>query len=150
GITEQAQEVGLEMEFSNMVHTNTFQAHRLVKYANKKGKENVLIDLLFEKYFNENENVGRREVLFQSAVEVGLNMEEVDAFLCLNKYAKDVRNDQQLANELGITGVPFFIFNEEYAISGAQPTDVFLNVLKELWEEEKESLKSVVQNENTC
>lgn len=145
-INWQAKEIGLDMSFDNIVYTNTFQAHRLVKYASQKNKALPLIDLLFNSYFLQNENIGKRHVLQQLAEQVGLHKEEVDAFLCLNKHAKTVKLDERLAEELGISVAPFFVFNEEHAVSGAQPTKIFTDILNELWKEEQRERKTSVDS----
>jgi predicted DsbA family dithiol-disulfide isomerase len=149
-IAMRGKEIGLELQFEHAVHTNTFHAHRLVKYAAKKGKASFLIERLFETYFQQNENIGAREVLHSLAMEMDLEEAEADELLCLNKHAKTVRHDEQLAAELGITSVPFFIFNETHAISGAQPVDVFTDVLQELWLEEKSTSRKEYAGKNSC
>lgn len=149
-ICEQAEQVGLTFHFDNLEHTNTFHAHRLVKYAEKCQKELDLVNLLFYQYFTLNRNIGNRDVLLALAKELGFDEDEVDELLSLNCYAKAVDHDIDLAREIGVNGVPFFIFNEKYAISGAQPTDVFLNVLDQLWQEEKDAILTRAEKGKTC
>src|SRR5699024_8365237 len=132
-----AEEIGLNMVFDNIVHTNTFHAHRLVKYASEHNKALPLIDLLFNSYFSWNENIGESHVLQRLAEQAGLLKGEVDTLLCLNTYAKRVKLDEQLAEEIGISTAPFFIFNEEYALSGLQPVHIFTDILNELGQEEQ-------------
>lgn len=132
-----AEEIGLDMVFDNIVHTNTFHAHRLVKYASEHNKALPLIDLLFNSYFSWNENIGESHVLQRLAEQAGLLKGEVDTLLCLNNYAKRVKLDEQLAEEIGISTAPFFIFNEEYALSGLQPVHIFTDILNELGQEEQ-------------
>jgi len=145
-----AAEIGLDMTFDNIVHTNTFHAHRLVKYASEHNKALPLIDLLFNSYFSRNENIGERHVLQRLAEQVGLLRGEVDTLLCLNNYAKTVKLDEQLAEEIGIPAAPFFIFNEEYALSGLQPIHIYTDILNELWlEEQRQDKKSKPPSERT-
>lgn len=137
-IKNQAKEIGLTINFENLEDANTFNAHRLVKYAEKQGKEANVIDLLFNRYFTDGENIGDKNVLLSIAGEAGLDEEEVDSLLCLNKYGRAVQNDELIAKEIGVEDVPFFIFNEQLAVSGIQPVEIFKNVLEEIWEECKE------------
>src|SRR5699024_1593909 len=127
-----AAEIGSNMVFDNVVHANTLHAHRLRKYTSEHNKELPLIDLLFTSYFSWNENIGESHVLQRLAEEAGLLKGEVDTLLCLNNYAKRVKLDEQLAEEIGISTAPFFIFNEEYALSGLQPVHIFTDILNEL------------------
>lgn len=150
---EQAARVGLTFQLDKALNTNTFHAHRLVKYAHKSGKETALIELLFQKHFTYNENIGEKGVLKALAQEINLNEEEVDELLALNKYAKAVNSDEDLAREIGIENVPFFVINEKYAISGAQPSEVFLDVLEQVWVEERDKLLHVTNigvNKSYC
>jgi predicted DsbA family dithiol-disulfide isomerase len=149
-ITVQGKEIGLELQFDHAVHTNTFHAHRLVKYAARLGRAHFLIERLFETYFVQNENIGARDVLLSLAMEMNMEEAEAEELLCLNKHAKTVRQDEQLAADLGITSVPFFIFNETQAISGAQPVDVFADVLQDLWLEEKATTQKEYAGQNSC
>src|SRR5690606_18709528 len=128
--------IGLTIRFDDIKYINTWNAHRLTKYAESFGKDKEIVNLIFEKYFNDNDNIGSNEVLINIAKETGLNEEEVDALLCLNQYGKSVKLDEETAKEIGIEGVPFFIFNEQYAITGAQSVEVFLEVIEELKKEQ--------------
>lgn|SRR5699024_2586539 len=141
-VERQAEEVGILMNVDDLEHVNTLNAHRLVKYAEKQGRDDELINLLFESYFTKNDNIADREVLIAIAKEANLDEQEVDALLCLNKYQKAVRMDEQLAKDLDINGVPFFVFNEQYALSGMQPVHVLLTVLEEIWQEEEPHVKN--------
>jgi len=148
-ITMQAKEVGLDFRFDKMKHVNTLNAHRLVKLAKKYGKDKELVDLIFKSYFSEGKQIDNKQELNVLAVEIGLEEEEVDETLAMNCFLKAVKSDLETAKEIGIQGVPFFVFNERYAISGAQPVDVFLNVLEEVWKE-NELEKTKIENKNTC
>lgn len=134
-ITAEGHDVGLTFNFEKMNHTGTFHAHRLMKLAKKHGKADELAHRLFKSYFSEGKRIGDKDVLYTLALEVGISAEEADETLSLNCYSKSVHSDQALARDLGIQSVPFFIFNDKYAVPGAQPVDVFLNVLQETWEE---------------
>lgn len=142
GVKQQAASAGLVFNFEEMKPTNTFDAHRLAKFAKEKGKEAEITEQLLRAYFTESKQIGSHETLAEIAVEIGLDRTEAAAVLADEKtYAVDVRNDEAIAQQYKITGVPFFILNEKYAISGAQPEDVFANALQQVWEEEKNSKK---------
>ena len=135
-VGKQAAEVGLTYNFDDMKSTNTFDAHRVAQYATKHGKGKELTERLLYAYFTESKLISGHETLIELAKEVGLNPEEVGNLLQLNKYANKVRDDEDQARQIGVQGVPFFVFNEKYAVSGAQPTEVFKEVLEKVWEEE--------------
>lgn len=133
----QAAQIGLTFHFDEMKPTNTFDAHRLAKYAKNQGKEREMIERLLHAYFTESKNIGDTATLADLAEEVGLDRQE--ALHVLNSkeiYVSDVRADQRMAQQLGVTGVPFFVINQKYAISGAQPIETFFSALEKVWEEE--------------
>jgi len=135
-VGRQAAEVGLTYHFDTMKPTNTLDAHRLFYYAKSKGKEKELTERLLKAYFTDSLHIGDHEILASLAAEVGLDREEAMKLLESDQYKNEVIADQDLANRLGITGVPFFVFNEKYGVSGAQPTEVFTEVLQKVWDEE--------------
>jgi predicted DsbA family dithiol-disulfide isomerase len=137
GVGQQANSVGLSFNFDQMKPTNTFDAHRLAKYAKGKGKESEITEKLLFGYFTESKNLGDQGTLVDIAEAVGLDHEEVAEVLKdKSAYANDVRIDEGLAQQYGIGGVPYFILNNKYAISGAQPTETFLGALQQVWQEE--------------
>ncbi|MGM7636082.1 DsbA family oxidoreductase [Bacillus sp. Hm123] len=138
-VKRQAAETGLPFNFDNMRSVNTFRAHRLAKYAKEQGKEKEMVERLLKAYFTDSMNVNDQAVLVGLAKEVGLPEESVQELLVSDRFAEEVRADENLARKLGVQGVPFFVINEKYAISGAQPTEAFLNALEKVWEEENES-----------
>lgn len=148
-VAEQAKTVGLQFNFEVMKHTNTFDAHRLAKFAEEKGKALELNEALLHASFITTERIGNDEVLVQIAEKVGLDREEVKEVLQSTKYSEEVRQDQFEARQLQIQGVPFFVFNRKYAVSGAQPESVFLNTLEKVWEEEnKQPTLQTITDEN--
>lgn len=138
-LTEQAKGVGLDFRFDTMVHTNTFDAHRLSHYAAKHGKAAEITERLLRAYFTDSLNVGDRSVLAKLAGEVGLDEAEVASVLASDAYSAEVNADIAEGARLNITGVPFFVFNNKYAVSGAQPGPVFTEVLETVWKEEQET-----------
>ena len=137
-VIRQAADVGLIYNFDNLQPTNTFDAHRLTQYATKQNKGNEMTERLLKAHFTESAHIGDHHTLIKLAVEIGLDQEEVGAILQTCKNTKNVRHDEEQAKEMGVQGVPFFVFNEKYAVSGAQPIEVFSEVLEKVWEEENE------------
>ncbi|MFC4410494.1 DsbA family protein [Chungangia koreensis] len=135
-IGDRAKEVGLHYNFDKMKPANTFDAHRLAKFAEKKGKEAELSELLLHSYFIEGKEIGRHEVLLELAQTVGLERAEAEKVLESDQYSEDVRADINEAMQIGVKGVPFFVLNNKYAISGAQPAEVFQDALRQVAEEE--------------
>ncbi|SHF99443.1 DsbA family oxidoreductase [Flavisolibacter ginsengisoli] len=135
-----AREVGLEYNFDKAVINNTMDAHRLLHLAKTKGLQNEMKERLFKAYYTEGKNTGDLETLVALGAEVGLDAEEVRNVLQTDAYRQQVNLDQYEAQQVGARGVPFFVFNNKYAVSGAQPTNVFTQVLERVWEEEKPAL----------
>lgn len=135
-LTQQAKSVGLTVNFDGMKPTNTFNAHRLAKWAKAHGKEIEVNEKLLSAYFTEAKDVGDFHTLAHIAEEVGLDREEaIKVLRDKDLYSDNVREDQSKAKEFGITGVPYFVFNGKYALSGAQPTVTFLRALDKVWKE---------------
>ncbi|MEK4126940.1 DsbA family oxidoreductase [Anoxybacillus sp. FSL W8-0382] len=149
-IGKQAEALGLTFRFETMKPTNTFDAHRLAQYAKEKGKE--VVERLFYAYFTESKRISDRDVLLELAEAAGLDRKETEAVLADGRYAEQVRNEEAIAAQLGIRGVPFFVLNQKYAISGAQPVDVFRQALEKVWAEEQQSssLQSLAEEGKTC
>lgn len=136
GVAKRAKEVGLNYDFDSMKQGNTFKAHRLAKYAETVGKAKEMTERLLKANFEEGAQLGNTEVLIGLAKEVGLEEQAVRDFLADDQFATDVLADIQKAREIGVQGVPFFVVNDKYAISGAQPTTVFEQAVKQVAEEE--------------
>lgn len=136
GVTERAKEVGLNYDFSNLMEENTLKAHRLVKRAEKQGDVTALVELLLHSHFIEGKRIGQDDVLLEIAEKVGLEREEVAKVLADDVYKNEVEADIQEGLQLGVRGVPFFVLNRKYGISGAQPQEVFEDTLRKVAEEE--------------
>jgi predicted DsbA family dithiol-disulfide isomerase len=131
----QAQEVGLTFNFDTLVLTNTFDAHRLAHFAAEQGKTNAMADRLFRAYFTNSEHLGDHSALTDMAAEIGLDRNEAARILASGEYAAEVRADEEEAAKLGIRGVPFFVIDRKYAVSGAQASETFLGALQKAWDE---------------
>lgn len=128
-VTERAADAGLEYHLDHAVATNTLDAHRLLHLAADRGVQRALAVRLFAAYFTEGKHVGDHEVLADLAAEVGIDRVEALEALATGAYADAVEADVQQARELGIGGVPFFVLDGRYAVSGAQPVEVFERAL---------------------
>ncbi|WP_064093299.1 DsbA family oxidoreductase [Rossellomorea aquimaris] len=138
-VADQAATVGLTFNFDTNVPTNTFDAHRLTKYAKTVGKDAELTEKLLHAHFTDSKHIGDKNILLNIAESIGLNRQQAESVLKSNDFSEDVRLDEEEARQIGVQGVPFFVINRKYAISGAQPSEVFLNSLQKVWEEENES-----------
>lgn len=142
-VTEQAKDVGLEFHYDTVRYTNTFDAHRITKYGESKGKGREITEKLFHAYFNENKQMSDFKVLTDIADEIGLDILEVQEMLSNNQFATNVRMDEAEAQRMGIHAVPYIVINEKYAVSGAQSPEVFIEIIKKvLNEEEKDEAKT--------
>ena len=130
-VTRMAREVGLHYDFDKAVVANSFDAHRLSHFAKKHGVQDEMEERLFRAYFAEGKNTADHETLVQLASEVGLKSDDVRRMLGGNDFAIDVNNDVYEAHQIGVRGVPFFVFNDTYAVSGAQPTEIFVQALNQ-------------------
>src|SRR5699024_5178206 len=134
----------LPLQLSGFAKTNTLDAHRLVKFAETEGKEMEVIDALFEQFFtfeNKSENsINDKNVLIEIGKRCGLCDQQVGNLLSIRKYSRAVEVDEADASEIGIENVPFFIFNEKYALVGNQTVEVFLEALDTSWQEDEERL----------
>ena len=136
-----ARGVGLEYNFDKGIISNTMNAHRLLHLAKKEGVQNDVKEKLFAAYYTNGKDVGDTETLVQIGESAGLIADEIRELLQGNEFIKEVRIDQVRGEQLGVQGVPFFVFNNKYAVSGAQSAEVFSNVLKKVWEDEKPLMK---------
>ncbi len=133
-VTKTAREVGLIYNFDKAVVANSFDAHRLIQMAKKQGKGDAAEERLFKAYFTEGKNTADHATLIALGKEIGLNETEVSTMLAGKEFTNDVLNDLQEADQLRIGGVPFFVFDRKYAVSGAQQPETFLDTLNKAWE----------------
>lgn len=120
---------GIEFHFERIERSpNTLDSHRLIRLAAVRGKQDAAVELLFRSYFINGEDIGNREVLAAIAHELELN-EDMQRWFESGAETEVVREEDRSARQLGISGVPFFIFEQRYAVSGAQPVDVFVRAL---------------------
>jgi predicted DsbA family dithiol-disulfide isomerase len=132
-----AKEAGLDFQMDTLVITNTFDAHRLTMYAKKQGLMKEMTERILRAHFTESKHIGNPETLIELAAEVGMKREAVGKMLEGTELADAVRNDEELSRQYGITAVPFFLINKKYALTGAQPTEVFVQALKKIIAEDE-------------
>ena len=130
-----AAEVGLDYDFDALQHTNTVKAHQLLHFAKAHGKQLELKERLLRAYFVEGGHVGRDEDLADLAAEVGLDRADALRALQSNEYLEAVHADQEQAMRYGIRGVPFFVIDGKYGVSGAQAPETFAQALKQVQDE---------------
>jgi predicted DsbA family dithiol-disulfide isomerase len=131
-VTGIAAAVGLAYDYEHVHQTNTVKAHELIHYAKSKGRQLDMKERLLKAYFINGEHVGRIEDLADIAAEIGLDRDDVVRALESNEFLADVKADVALAGEYGIQGVPFFVIDGKYGVSGAQEAETFANVLSQV------------------
>jgi predicted DsbA family dithiol-disulfide isomerase len=134
-LTETAKSVGLEYNFDKTKITNSFDAHRVIQLAKKYNLTDEVEERFFKAYFTDGELMSDHETLIRLATEAGLSKEEVTEVLETDQYAGEVRKDVAEARSMGATGVPFFVIDRKYVVSGAQDTAVFTKALQKAFAE---------------
>jgi predicted DsbA family dithiol-disulfide isomerase len=141
-VTQMAAEVGLTYNLDKAVVANSFNAHRFSHLAKKHGLGVEAEEQLFKAYFTNGKNIDDGDTLIELGTEIGLDAAEIKQVLESNAYADEVKHDIADAQYLGIRGVPFFVLNNKYAISGAQAVPVFEETLEKAFSEwQKENPK---------
>lgn len=129
-IAEAGKQAGIEFQFDRITRSpNTFNAHRLIELAQSQGLGNALAEILFRGYFLEGRDLGEAATLAELGRAVGLK-DDLQQFLAGDAQASAVRNDLETAHQIGISGVPFFILEGRYTLSGAQPVAIFVQALQ--------------------
>lgn len=134
-VEQMAKEAGLNYAFDKAIIANSFDAHRLIQLAKKNNLGDVAEELLFKAYFTEGKDMGDATTLIALGKEIGLDEATVTATIKSDAYTEEVKADVAEAKKLGINGVPFFVFNRKYAVSGAQPVSVFTDVLNKSYKD---------------
>ena len=134
-VTGIAKSVGLDYDYDHVHQTNTVISHELIHFAKSKGHQLKMKERLLEAYFVRGEHVGRIPDLVDIAVELGFDRDETTEALESHRFLADVKADVALAQEYGIQGVPFFVIDGKYGVSGAQDASTFANVLAQVQNE---------------
>ncbi|MBZ4188196.1 DsbA family oxidoreductase [Niabella sp. 3A5MI-3] len=138
-VTQSAKNAGLDYHFENIVTVNSFNAHRIIQMAKTKGLGDAAEERLFRAYFTEGRDIADRNTLTELGKEIGLTEAEVSESLTGDAYAGRVNQDIDEAQQLGITGVPFFVFDRKYAVSEAQPPEAFTQTIDKAFSEWRQS-----------
>jgi predicted DsbA family dithiol-disulfide isomerase len=148
-----AKAAGLTYNFEKAIIANSFEAHRLIQMAKSKGLGDAAEERLFYAYFTEGKDVGDPATLMQLGKDIGLSEAEVQEALSNDHYAQQVQRDIAEAQQIGVRGVPFFVFNRKYAVSGAQPPEAFLQALNKSfaeWRHENPAQALEINNGPSC
>ncbi|PXY43506.1 DsbA family oxidoreductase [Flavobacterium hydrophilum] len=133
GVVERAKNVGLDYHFEKAVISNSLTAHRIIHLAKTKQLNGEMEEIFFKAYFTEGEDLNDASVLMKLGIQVGLHENEVrEVIENENMFLNNVQKDIAEAQEIGVQGVPFFVFDRKYAISGAQPLETFLQTINEV------------------
>jgi predicted DsbA family dithiol-disulfide isomerase len=136
-MTARGASAGLDMRFEISKPGNTFDAHRLIHLAAHHGIQDAVKERLLRATFTEGEPIGDHDALVRLAVDAGLPEDEVREVLAGDAFADEVRADEQQATDLDITGVPFFVVDGRFGVSGAQPAETLRRVLDHAWEQSR-------------
>ena len=136
-VTETARQVGLTYHMDDAKVVNTLNAHRIIQYAKTKWLWNESEEIFFHSYFTDSVNLNDVSVLVEIGKKIGLTEEEVQSALLQKEYEQAVQEDISQAHKIGVTGVPFFVFDRTYGVSWAQDPSVFLQTLEKSHEERK-------------
>ena len=132
-VAAMASEVGLTFHFDKAVVASSQDAHRLIQLAKQNGLGDAIEERLFQAYFTEGRDTSNHDTLLELGTDVGLDAEAVQHLLKTDQYAEAVAQDVCEAQQVGVRGVPFFVLNRQYAISGAQQPETFLGALNTAW-----------------
>lgn len=142
--------VGIEFDFPSIIIANSFKAHRLLQLAKTKELSNEAEEKLFKAHFTEALDISKDDVLIKIGADIGLEAEEVLQLLKSDQFSYEVNQDIREAGNVGVKGVPFFVFNRKHGVSGAQPVEVFVDTIQKAlseWKEESGGLQ--MQNGKT-
>jgi predicted DsbA family dithiol-disulfide isomerase len=132
-VTQTAAEVGLKFNLGISVVANSFDAHRLIQLAKTEGLGDAIEEHLFEAFFTAGKDISNHQTLVEIGTAAGLDKITVETMLRGKDFTDEVRYDEQTAQQIGVRGVPFFVFNEKLAVSGAQPPETFLGAMQQAW-----------------
>lgn len=149
-VTETAKKVGLNYDFDKAVIANSFDAHKFIQLAKTKGLGDEAEEGLFKAYFIEGKDIANPEILILLGKELGLDEDEIASALSSEEFTTRVNQDINEAAQIGVTGVPFFVFERKYAVSGAQPIETFLNALKQSYSASKNEGETCTPGGGCC
>ena len=133
GVVERAKSVGLDYHFDKAIISNSLTAHRIIHLAKAKKLGDEMEEIFFKAYFTDGKDLNDAQTLIELGSKAGLDSKEVQEVVeNENLYLIDVKRDIREAQEIGVQGVPFFVFDRKYAVSGAQPVEAFVNTIREV------------------
>lgn len=133
GVSERAKSVGLDYDFDKAVISNSLTAHRIIQLAKTKKLGDEMEEIFFKAYFTEGRDLNDGPTLIELAEKAGLNKNEIlEVLQSEDLFLNEVQSDITEAQQIGVQGVPFFVFDRKYAVSGAQPVEAFVNTIKEV------------------
>jgi predicted DsbA family dithiol-disulfide isomerase len=133
-MAEDAAQVGLDFQWQRLRGGNSYDAHRLVHLARALGREDEVTERVLRAWYTEGEAIGDHETLVRLGTEAGMSEDAVRELLAGDDHGIDVRTDLALASQIGITAVPTFVLDQKYGVSGAQPVEVMLTAIRQVWE----------------
>jgi predicted DsbA family dithiol-disulfide isomerase len=150
-ITTVGLQEGLKFDYEKQVKSpNTLKAHRLIWFAAKYNRQRELVELLFSAFFEKAVDLTRNENLIESAVQAGLDRKITENFLNSDEGTDEVKYDQHYYRQAGVTGVPFYIIDGKYGISGAQNPETLIQALRQISTESSEGGESCSLEEGNC
>lgn len=152
-VTEMARQAGLEYHLDKLVMVNSQKAHQLIQFAKTKGLGDEMEEVLFRAFFTDGKNVADLEMLKELGKEAGLDEKELESAFTDDQFKYKMNQDIQEARSIGVTGVPFFVFDRKYGVSGAQPSEAFLDTLSKSfteWRKENPEIKLEMSQGKSC
>lgn len=152
-VTEMAKQAGLKYHLDRSVIVNSQKAHLLLQFAKSKGLGNEAEERLFRGFFTEGADIADLDTLVRLGKEIGLDENETKLIFDDEKYRYEMTQDIQEAQSLGVSGVPFFVFDRKYAVSGAQPSEAFADTLSKSyaeWRKSNPEIKLEVTQGSSC
>jgi len=149
-VTQIANQAGLDFHFEKALVANSFEAHRLLHFAKEQSLQNALKETLLEAHFVKGLDIGDVKTLSEIGRNIGLSSDSIHSFLNTSKYKEEIEKDIYEAVQIGVRGVPFFVFNRKYALSGAQESNVFLQALNQAFTEIQASESNFCDIDGNC
>lgn len=132
-IADEGKLINIYFQFSEIKNTpNSFLSHKLLAYAHSKNKQTEVLESLFYQYFIEGNDIGKLKTLIQIAKQTEIYENDLENYLISNLDSDNLLNEEQQARNIGIQGVPFFIFNKEFVVNGAQPKNSFIKIINSI------------------
>ena len=152
-VTRMAEQAGLEYHLDESIMANSKRAHQLIQFAKTKNLGSEMEEQLFKAFFTDGKNIADTEVLTQLGKEIGLDEDELQTAFTDEQYQYQMAQDIQEARNIGVQGVPFFVFDRKYGISGAQPPQAFAETLNKSfaeWRKENPEIKLEMTQGASC